>query len=385
MICKKCKAELPDNSLYCCFCGKKQTTVRKSRTHKRACGTGTISKNPKCKKNPYIVRAPATSHGTGRIYVGSYPDMASAQAALEDYIRNGRPALYNARFADIYDLWSDIHYKRVSDAGVKLYKSMWKRFASIEHIKMSDLRTAHFQEIVNACTSKSSAEIVKALSTMLCRYAMENDIVSKNYAEFVKLPKFEKKEKQIFTDAQIAELWRHTDDRRVQAILVMIYMGFRIGEMLMITPARINFDEGYITAGEKTKAGKDRVVPFPPEIPEIVAFVRSWCENVPEDAQLWHMDSNTFRNKVFYDTLSVLGMVEITEKKGTSYQFSDPNHLTPHSARHTFASLSARSGMRPDELQKIIGHANYAVTADVYIHKDISTLRDAMTSLRKAE
>ena len=96
MICKKCKAELPDNSLYCCYCGKKQTTVRKSRTHKRAAGTGTISKNPKCKKNPYIVRAPATSHGTGRIYVGSYPDMASAQTALEDYIRNDTAAKLKA-------------------------------------------------------------------------------------------------------------------------------------------------------------------------------------------------------------------------------------------------------------------------------------------------
>lgn len=386
MQCKKCKAVLPEGSLFCCFCGKKQSaTVRKSRTHKRATGTGTISRNPKCKKNPYIVRAPATSHGTGRIYVGSYPDMASAQAALEDYIRNGRPALYNATLEDVYKLWSDIHYKRVSESGVKLYSSMWKRFKNIERMKMIELRTTHFQEIVNACTSKSSAEIVKALSTMLCRYAMENDIVSKNYAEFVKLPKFEKKEKQIFTDAQIAELWRHTDDRRVQAILVMIYMGFRIGEMLMITPARIDFGEGYITAGEKTEAGKDRVVPFPPEIPEIAAFVHGWCRGVPRDAPLWRMDSSTFRNKVFYDALDELGMVEITERKGVSYQFSDPNHLTPHCARHTFASLSARSGMRPDELQKIIGHANYAVTADVYIHKDISTLKDAMTNLKKAK
>ena len=386
MQCKKCKAVLPEGSLFCCFCGKKQTaTVRKSRTHKRATGTGTISKNPKCKKNPYIVRAPATSHGTGRIYIGSYPDMVSAQRALEDYIRNGRPTLYGARLSDIYDLWSEIHYKRVSESGVKLYTSMWKRFKSIEHMKMADLRTAHFQEIVNSCTSKSSAEIVKALATMLCRYAMENDIVSKNYAEFIKVPKFEKKEKQIFTDEQIAELWRHTDDKRVQAILVMIYMGFRIGELLMITPSRINFGEGYIIAGEKTEAGKDRVIPFPPEIPEIAGFVRTWCEGVPDDVSLWNMDTNTFRCNVFYDVLDELGMVEIVSKSGTNYRFSDPQHLTPHSARHTFASLSARSGMRPDELQKIIGHANYSVTADVYIHKDINTLRTAMTALKKAE
>lgn len=385
MQCKKCHAVLPEGSIFCCFCGKKQTTGKKPRAHKRATGTGTISKNPKCKKNPYIVRAPATSHGTGRVYIGSYPDMVSAQTALEAYMRNGRPALYNATLADVYKLWSEVHFTRVSQAAVNLYTAMWKRFHEIERMKMTEIKTAHFQQLITVCTSKSSAETVKAMAVMMCRWAMENDIVQKNYAEFVKLPKFEKKEKMIFTDDQIAELWRHSEDKRVQAVLVMIYMGFRIGELLMITPDRVNFAEGYITAGEKTEAGRERAVPFPPEIPEIAGFVRSWCSGVPDDTPLWDMTDGNFRSKVFYDTLDELGMVNIISRKGNVYKFSDQDHLTPHSTRHTFASLSSRSGMRPEELKKIIGHASYSVTADVYIHKDIAELRTAMTTLKKAE
>lgn len=371
--CIKCKAVLPEGSIFCCYCGKKQTAgTQKRRAHKRAMGTGTITKNPKCRHNPYIVRAPATSHGTGRIYLGSYPDMVSAQKALEDYIANGRPELYNATLADIYKLWSGTHFESVSESAVKLYSSMWKRFRSIENMKMTELRTVHFQELVNAATSRSSAEIVKALATMLCRYAMENDIVSKNYATFVKLPKVEKKEKAIFTDAQIAQLWQHSDDKRIQAILAMIYMGFRIGELLMIRPMDINFEQGYIIAGEKTEAGKNRVIPFPPEIPEIESFFKQWCEGAASDQRLFGLSVNSFRSSVFYPALYEHSILKYGDKQ-----------ITPHSTRHTFASLAAKSGMRPEELRKIIGHANYAVTADVYIHNDVDTLKTAMTSLKK--
>ena len=119
---------------------------------------------------------------------------------------------------------------------------------------MSDIRTAHFQEAINICTSKSSAETLKVLSEMLCKCAIENDVIVKNYAEFIKLPKFDKKEKIIFTDNQINTLWQHSDDKRIQAILAMIYMGFRIGEITALRPENIFLNGGYVVGGEKTAA-----------------------------------------------------------------------------------------------------------------------------------
>ena len=68
---------------------------------------------------------------------------------------------------------------------------------------------------------------------------------------------------------------------------------------------------------------------------------------------------------------------------GNSWTFNNKNHLTPHSTRHTFASLSASAGMRPDNLQKIIGHADYSTTAEIYIHKNIAELKDEMSKLHK--
>ena len=382
MLCKKCSQELPDNAVYCYLCGKKQTTAPKIRHRKRAHGTGTIRKDSRC-RNPYIAIAPASPNGSGRTYLGSYPDIKSAQAALEDFVKNGRPELYNATLADIYALWSNVHYEHIADATT--YKAMWKRMEAIYSVKMSDIRAAHFQPFVDAATSKSAADKIKSLAVMLCRYAMENDLVDKNYAEFVRLPKFEKTEKIIFTAEQLETLWQHTSDKRVQVILAMIYMGFRLGEMLLLRPDSLHLDEGYIIGGIKTEAGTNRVVPFPPNIPEIKGFFRNWLSEAVSEEPLFPMTAKQFRHTYFYQPLSELGMIDGQLRKGTgnSWVFPDKHHLTPHSTRHTFASLSSSAGMRPEELQKIIGHADYATTADIYIHTNIAALIAEMSKLHR--
>lgn len=380
MNCKKCKREIPEGSLYCNFCGKKQREQPKTRRRKRAKGTGTITKDVRY-KNPYIVRAPSATSGMGRIYIGAYATMKEAQIALDDYLAHGRPKLCNATLADIYKLWSEVHFPEVSKSACDLYSIMWKRFAPIQNIKMSEIKTAHLQQIVDTGTSKSACNTIKAMASMMCRYAMENDITNKNYADFLRIPKFEKKEKRIFTSEEINTLWEHSDDDRAMTILLMIYTGFRIGEILKLKAGDVNLDDGYIIGGEKTDAGKNRIVPLPPEIPELFEFVRELTQCKRADEPLFPMSVSDFRTNIFYGCLVELGLVKGT-KINRGYKF-DGDHLTPHSTRHTFASLSSAAGMRQENLQKILGHANYATTANVYVHQNIDVLRTEMSKLTR--
>ena len=185
----------------------------------------------------------------------------------------------------------------------------------------------------------------------------------------------------IFTPEQISKLWHNSQDRNVQAILVMIYMGFRIGEMTSLTTDSINFKEGYITGGIKTNSGKNRIVPFPKNIPEIQGFVASWLKSTALGERLFPMTEHTFRSNIFYSTLIRLGMVDAHIDNKCSVVFHTDLHLTPHSTRHTFASLSVAAGMRPERLQHIIGHASFRTTADYYVHVDSDALISEMGML----
>lgn len=367
MKCIKCKKEIPDGSTFCNFCGKKQvSTIPKTRIRRRPHGTGTIAHDKRYQK-PYVAYGPATRHGKGRTYIGTFATKREAQLALEQFCNKGRPELYNATLEKVYELWSAIHFNQVSESAVKLYQSMWKRFDPIAGMRMQDIRTVHFQNIVNTGTSKSACEILRTLANMLSSYAMENDIIQKNYAEFIRIPKFEKKEKRIFSAEEIRLLWEHSNKKNVQIILFMIYTGFRVGEVVTLTADNVHLDEGYIIGGEKTKAGKNRIVPFPSSIPEIKDFVSNW--ELDAQGNYFSMSINKFREDIFRVGLQECGI--------------NDSSLTPHSTRHTFASLSASAGFQPEKLQKIIGHASYSTTANVYIHQDFEQLRQEMQKLKK--
>jgi integrase len=49
--------------------------------------------------------------------------------------------------------------------------------------------------------------------------------------------------------------------------------------------------------------------------------------------------------------------------------------LTPHKCRHTFASLRAAASLDTVAIQRIIGHADYSTTANIYTHINTNQLK----------
>ena len=41
----------------------------------------------------------------------------------------------------------------------------------------------------------------------------------------------------------------------------------------------------------------------------------------------------------------------------------------------------AAAGARPEDIQRIMGHADYSVTANVYINQDDESLKDAVSKM----
>lgn len=389
MLCKKCRKEIPDGSIYCNYCGKKQETTKR-KTRRRARGTGTIRFDQRNGLRHYLAYAPKTISGAGGRYLGAYETRTQAQGAIDKYFNSTQIPYGTLTVAQVYQKWSEKHFENLTKSGEQGYKTAWRYLDSIAGRKIADLKTADYQRCIDDCAkafSRSQCAKIKQLCSQLCKYAEQNDIIDKNYASFIVLPKEVKKERRIFTSEERDKLWAHSSDRSVQVILFMIYTGFRIGEVFSIQKENVHLDEGYIIGGIKTEAGKDRIVPLPPQIPEIKSFVESWY-NESQTQFLLNGDTNNFRKRNFYPALAECGIIPpptVTKQKSGRNTEKYDTEITPHCCRHTFATLSADCGMQPEKLQKIIGHAKYETTADIYNHsgQNLAELSNEMKKLVK--
>lgn len=142
--------------------------------------------------------------------IGYFEDKGSALEALVANRTNPVSPKASIKLGELYEEWSKGKYEYISKSTVGSYRAGWKHLSEYKDTEFKELRTSHFQSVLDKChrsgMSRSTLEKIKIVSKMLYDYAIQNDIVNRNYAEFLNLPKAENEEKQTFTDLEIQKL-----------------------------------------------------------------------------------------------------------------------------------------------------------------------------------
>lgn len=379
MICKKCRKIIEDDSIYCRFCGKKLVGEEKPRKkQKRPAGTGSVYKLPGRRSKPFVARI--TQAGK-LVTIGTYPTHAEALIALENVQLNGVSNIYNATVEDIYHMVIDQKEEKISSATLTNYAACWGYLGVLDKTKMRDVRTLHFQRIIDdaykAGLSYSTLHKIQILGSLICKIAMANDLIDKNYAQLTNLPiSAPKSEKPSFTSEQLDKLWQLSETESTAAIIVALcYNGLRINEFLDLKKEHVDLDKRLIYApGSKTEAGKDRVIVIPRDlVPIYERMIASPGEYLCASPKGQRWDAKNFRNREFYPFLDKYGM-------------NPDGKLSPHSCRHTYALLCVKYGLNQKATMDFLGHANFATTAEIYANataKDIDFLLQEADKLRR--
>lgn len=150
-------------------------------------------------------------------------------------------------------------------------------------------------------------------------------------------------------------------------MLIMIYTGWHIGELLSMRTDDVDLQEWTMRGGSKTQAGKNRIVPIHPRI-------RPLIKKLYNPNQEYLIPSPDGKSALSYYTYRDVYFRRIME------QLQMPDHR-PHDCRHTFASEADTAGMNKLCIKPIIGHASQDITNRVYTHKTIEELRQEIEKI----
>ncbi|MEG0736871.1 MAG: site-specific integrase [Longicatena sp.] len=348
---------------------------------KKANGMGSVYRLQGNRRKPWVACVTAEYISTSdskkqkRKIIGYYETEEMATFSLWNYNKN--PILFEEiqkagaiTFEAVYLDWSSSKYRNVSQNAINGYKAAYAKCQSIKDRPIIDIKTMHFQRIMDDSNLSLASDLkLKSLMVLVCEYAMQNDIISKNYAKYVIVnrknatPSIHKP----FTEQEIDILFDHDNIPFVDTILIMIYTGFRVGELFAIERKDVDIKNMTICGGSKSEAGKNRLVPIHERIqPYVLNYYRQRqeyliCELDSGDKINYH----SYRKEYFNRIMGMLGM----------------EHL-PHDCRHTFATRLSNVGANTSAIKKLIGHSSYLTTEKIYTHKDLGQLRRAITSLK---
>lgn len=354
MRCRKCKSEMPDDGKFCPYCGTRQDRDPR-KALKRANGTGTVYKLQGRRRRPWVA-------AKGKVVVGYYETKTAALEALNGLSGRSLDERYNMTFSDVFEAWKKEHYREITDAGRETYNTAYKVFAPLHEKKFRDLRTGDFQAVIDPHMDKAHSTVskYKQLITQMSAWAIREELITTNFAKFVRLPENVKKEKEIFSDSDIKKLEKDGSET-AKIVLMLIYTGMRIGELFEL-PLE-NYHKTYVVGGEKTEAGKNRIIPIRKEGRKYFEYFAEHADGpLLLSGYTGQKVINNFRRRDYYPLLERLGI----------------GRKTPHATRHTYASHARKANVPPEILQKILGHADYQTTANIYVHTDVNELLAAV-------
>lgn len=336
---------------------------------KNANGSGSVYKLKGKRRKPWIAIVTTGYSLDGkqlRKIIGTYSTKREGQEALLSYLKN--PALFSKKtFGEVKDLWLEYHKKKINKKSTLI--SLDNRIAALEPLfnkEIASIKLLDMQEVFdNINLSWNTKNAYKSTLNMIFDFALKNDLITSNRVRFIELGKKEKIiERKIFTKEEIEILWNNTDKKYVCFILILIYTGMRVGELINLKISNIDIENKILQITEsKTENGK-RIIPINSKVfPLITKNINIY--------QKYFIEKNDM--PLTYRMFSG-GFMKVLKEIGISKH-------TIHDTRHTFATLLNNSNANSTSITKLIGHSDFKTTESIYTHKDAEELRKAIESI----
>ncbi len=257
----------------------------------------------------------------------------------------------------------------------------------LEELKPNVLQDFLLKKIDDHYSTNTIKGIVSVLKQAL-RLAITLEFVDKEYCSNLKMPSSEEKEISVFTkkEQQVIESFcLNHKKRNYIGIVICLYTGIRLGELLALTWNDIDFNSNLLTINKTSYSAKvdgktqiivdkpktkksNRVIPIPNQLVKLLRVIKKESNS---KYVITTRNSGMVGNRSYQRTFKF-----ILKKVNVPYR-------NFHSLRHTFATNAIELGMDVKTLAEILGHTNAMITLNRYSHSLLNYKIEMMNKLGK--
>lgn len=403
--CPECELQVSDKALICPHCGypmqgteKAKKVQHKSNKRRRLPnGFGQISeiKNRNL-RNPFRAMVTVGKDKNGKpickplkpqSYFATYND---AYQALVEYNKNPYDLNPAITVEELYDKWLPTYEKTV--ASTKAIQIAWAYCSGVYKMRAMDIRAHHIKSCIEEGTTitrgveqhaKATTKVkIKTLFNMMLDYALEYELVEKNYSRTFKLPseitkEFQtvKKEHIVFSDDEMELLWSSVNKLPAASILlIQCYSGWRPQELCLLEIKNIDIENWTFKGGIKTDAGTDRTIPIHSRIRDLVFAKYKEAEKLGSKYLFNYIGKQNDDTKLTYERYhreleSIIKELKLNE-----------NHR-PHDGRAHFVTACKRYNVDEYAIKYIVGHKISDITEKVYTKRKFDWLKQEIEKI----
>lgn len=306
---------------------------------------------------------------------GYFETYNEAYIALIEYNKNPYDIAKDITLEELYDKWSEEYFKKLSSQySAKNIRCVWAHCKPLYKMKVSEVRARHMKTMIEASdTSNGNKTRMKMVLNMMLDYALEYELVERNYARDFKIAKIDKSKEtgtgahMTFTEDEVNVMWQHAGESVwIDMMLVQCYSGWRPQELCTIRLENIDLEAGYMLGGSKTEAGKNRKVPIHSSI---AGIVKKWYETSKETKSQYLFGNLSYEQYryAFHKEIKRLSL--------------DQNHK-PHDCRVCFVTMAKKYNVNEYAIKLIVGHIISDITERIYTRRDFDWLKEEIEKLR---
>lgn len=267
--------------------------------------------------------------------------------------------------------------------------------------KLEQLTPQHVREmhtdIARTGVSAHTVRLAHAVLRSILAEAAREQHIGRNVASLVRAPKIEHQEVEPWTAEEASTFMESSRDSQFAELYVLaLTLGLRRGELLGLRWADINAARTQlrirqtahragtgqgISIGPTKTARSRRTLPLPARA---IAALRTRAANQLSDQRA--AGDDWVDSGLVFTTRTGTPIEPSNLRRSFDKEIATANvrRIRFHDMRHTCASLLLAQGEQMRTVMEILGHANMAITSDIYSHVAPTTLRNASDAMNAA-